>query len=109
MRFDNLFCTEIYERTSDGGKLFYNTQLNIESNICTYSPDLTKHYHEEADMLLILQAPDAARKGFVVKFYIYSPDTDVLVLVIDHYNGTGLSYFLHKNALNVFLTLNIKT
>ena len=68
-------------------KLGYSVtyDLQSQSNIDNYSPELFEHDHEKADTLLIVQAIDVGRNDPFTECYIYSPDTDVLVLLIHHY------------------------
>ena len=71
--------------TKVGARYSVAYDLQIQSNTDNYSPELLEHDHEEADTLLIVQAIDVARNDSFTECYIYSPDTDVLVLLIHHY------------------------
>ena len=73
------------EFTKLGARYSVTYDLQIQSNINNYSPELLEHDHEEADTLMIVQAIDVARNDPFTEWYIYSPDTDVLVLLIHHY------------------------
>lgn len=73
------------EFTKLGARYSVTYDLQSQSNIDNYSPELLEHDHEEADTLLIVQAIDVARNDPFTECYIYSPDTDVLVLLIHHY------------------------
>ena len=61
--------------------------------------------------MLILQAADVARKDPFAEYYIYSPDTDVLVLLIHRYqtlpqvgiNSTSLNYFFALESVQRLL------
>lgn len=56
-----------------------------ESNI--QDCELTNHDHEEADTLLILQANDVAKTDPFKECVVYSPDTDVFLLLIHFYQS----------------------
>ena len=73
------------EFTKLGARYSVTYDLQSQSNIDKYSPELLKHDHEEADTLLIVQAVDVARNDPFTECYIYSPDIDALVLLIHHY------------------------
>ena len=64
-----------------GARYSATYDLQSQSNIDNYSPELLEHDHEEADTLLIGQAIDVARNYPFTECYIYSPDTDMLVLL----------------------------
>ena len=61
--------------------------------------------------MLILQAANVARKDPFAEYYIYSPDTDVLVLLVHCYqmlpqvsiNSTGLNYFFAHESVQLLL------
>ena len=59
--------------------------LCSETNIAEYPDTLKTHDHEEADTLLILQAIDVATSDPFAECVIFSPDTDVFLLLI-HYS-----------------------
>ena len=59
--------------------------LQSESNMCSYTDEMKHHDHEEADTLLVLQAIDVARSDPFTECGIYSPDTDVFLLLV-HYS-----------------------
>ena len=80
-------------------------KLKSESNNDTYSPQLTKNDNEQADTLLKLLAAGAARTNPFTEYYIYSPDTDVLILLIHHYQM--LPQVSTQKCSMVVLTLNI--
>ena len=71
------------EFTKLGARYSVTYDLQSQSNIDNYSPELLEHDH--ADTLLVVQAIDVARNDPFTEYYIYSPDTDVLVLLIHHY------------------------
>ena len=56
------------------------------SNIVGCSNELQEHNHEEADTLIILHAVDTAKLNPVSECVVYSPDTDVFLLLIHHYS-----------------------
>ena len=103
------------EFTKLGARYSVTYDLQNQSNIDNYSPELLEHDHKEADTLLIVQAIDVARNDPFIKRYIYSPDTDVLVLLIHHYQmlpqvrtkSAGLLlffvyyFFLHRKVFAV--------
>ena len=43
------------------------------------------HDHEEADTLLLLHAADVSARNPFTELHIYSPDTDVFLLIIHKY------------------------
>ena len=55
-------------------------------NTVGYSNELQEHDHEEADTLLILHAVDTAKLNPFSKCVVYSPDTDVFLLLNYHYS-----------------------
>ena len=55
-------------------------------NAVGYSNELQEHDHEEADTLLILHAVDTAKLNPFSKCVVYSPDTDVFLLLNYHYS-----------------------
>ena len=55
---------------------------HIVSNQSTYLSSV-KHTHEEADTLIPLHVIDSTRQVSAVEVKVYSPDTDVYVLLID--------------------------
>ena len=57
------------------------------SNIESYPDEMKTHDHEEADTLLILQALDVAKRNPSTECVIYSPDTDVFLLLIYYYHS----------------------
>ena len=73
------------EFTKLGTRYSVTYDVQSQSNSDNYSPELLEHDHEEADTLLIVQAIDVARNDSFTECYIYSPDTDVFVLLIHHY------------------------
>ena len=103
------------EFTKLGARYSVTYDLQSQSNIDNYSPELLEHDHEEADTLLIVEAIDVARNDPFTECYIYSPDTDVLVLLIHHYQmlpqvrtkSAGLLlffvyyFFLHRKVFAV--------
>ena len=62
-----------------------------EANIDHLTNELLNHDHEEADTLLILHAIDIARNDVFNKCCIWSPDTDVFLLLVHHYESLPLS------------------
>ena len=58
--------------------------LQSETNIFDLEEDLKIHDHEEADTLLILHAINVARRDPFNECIVFSPDTDVFLLLI-HY------------------------
>ena len=58
--------------------------LQSESNIDTYADEMKHHDHEEADTLLVLQAIDVAQNDPFTECVIYSPDTDVFLLLVNY-------------------------
>ena len=58
--------------------------LQSESKIDTYADEMKHHDHREADTLLVLQAIDIARNDPFTECVIYSPDTDVFLLLVNY-------------------------
>ena len=56
-----------------------------KSNIHDFTEDMTVHDHEEADTLIVLHCLDVARRDPFAECIVYSPDTDVFLLLIYHY------------------------
>ena len=71
--------------TKLGARYSVTHDLQSQSNIDNYSAELLEHDLKKADTLLIVQAIDIARNDPFTECYIYSLDTDVLVLLIHHY------------------------
>ena len=69
--------------------------LCSESNIPAYPSSMMRHDHEEADTLLVLQAIDVAKNHPFTECIIYSPDTDVFLLLIHFYEKLPQVYFLY--------------
>ena len=59
--------------------------LISESNIDNDADDMKSHDHEEADTPLILQAIDVTKIDPFMECVVYSPDTDVFLLLV-HYS-----------------------
>ena len=57
------------------------------TNIVNSEVDLERHDHEEADTLLILHATEIAKRIPFSECVIYSPDTDVFLLLIYYYES----------------------
>jgi len=56
----------------------------VKSNNADFLPDDIKiHTHEEADTMIPLQVLDAVKESKVKAINVWSPSTDVLILVID--------------------------
>jgi len=55
------------------------------TNISDFSDDMRCHDHEEADTLLILHAIGVAKRNPFTECIIVSPDTDVFLLLLHHY------------------------
>ena len=53
-----------------------------DTNIPDFSMELMKHGHEEADTLLVLHTIDVAKQDLFAECYVFSPDTDVFLLLI---------------------------
>ena len=68
-----------------GKKYVVTHDLTSESNIVNYADDMKSHDHEEADTLLILQAINIAKTDPFTECVVYSPDTDVFLLLV-HYS-----------------------
>ena len=62
----------------------YDTKM--ETNIPNFNEELMVHDHEEADTALILNAIDVAQRTPFSHCIVYSPDTDVFLLLIYYYN-----------------------
>ena len=71
----------MYNRYNRYAVIYHNQCL---SNIPDFSPDLLHHNHEEADTLLILDWIDVATMDPFKEVAIFSPDTDVFLLLV-HY------------------------
>ena len=52
------------------------------TNIGDFAEDICTHDHEEADTLLILHAIDVAKRNPFSECFVYSPDTDVFLLLL---------------------------
>ena len=65
-------------------KKYVTHDLTSESNIANYADDMKSHDHEEADTLLILQAINVAKTDPFAESVVYSPNTDVFLLLV-HY------------------------
>ena len=57
-----------------------------ERYINATSGENTRHDHEEADTLLIIQSIDVAKDDPFTECVIFSPDTDVFLLLIHYFN-----------------------
>ena len=88
-----------------GARYSLTHKLKSESNNDTYSPQLTKNDHKEADTSAKLLAAGTARTDPFTEYYIYSPDTDVLILLIHHYQM--LPKVSTQKCSTFVLTLNI--
>ncbi len=61
-----------------------------------FHPDIAHHSHEEADTLIPLHVIDAARHGTGSReIDVVSPDTDVLILLMDMYSRIDIPCELH--------------
>ena len=60
--------------------------LVSESNICGYPEYMKAHDHEEADTLLVLQAIDVAKIDAFTEVVVFSPDTDVFLLLVHYFD-----------------------
>ena len=73
--------------------MMHDAFLKVYRIICAYQQHIVcnqdifltsvKHNHEEADTLIPLNVMDAVRQTSAVEVKVYSPDTDVYVLLID--------------------------
>ena len=57
-------------------------QTSCLTSIENYPPDLEYYNHEEADILIMLQAKNVADMYPNFEIYILSPDTDVFLIAI---------------------------
>ena len=55
------------------------------SNLEDFAQEMMTHDHEEADTLLLLHAADVSARNPFTELHIYSPDTDVFLLIIHKY------------------------
>ena len=58
-----------------------------KTNIHGFDVDLLEHYHEEADTLIILHALDVAKRDPFSSLTVFSPDTDVFLLLLYFYQS----------------------
>lgn len=80
-----------------------STNLVVVYGASTYSnkpnvfdPSLAEHSHEEADTLIPLHVLDASRNGGSIHdIHVYSPDTDVFVLLMDLFATNNIQGELH--------------
>ena len=73
--------------TGSGTNFVVTYDLCSETNLENYPIEMLQHDHEEADTLLILQAIDAAKTDPFRECIVYSPDTDVFLLLIYYYES----------------------
>ena len=57
------------------------------TNIEQFPEDMRQHDHEEADTLLVLHCWDIARHDPFTECTVYSPDTDVFLLLVHHFES----------------------
>jgi len=56
----------------------------VKSNNANFSPDDMKtHTHEESDTMIALHILDAVKESKVKAINVWSPDTDILILLMD--------------------------
>ena len=79
-------ASKAVEALSKEGKKFVVTyDTKSTTNIETSAVNLQTHDHEEADTLLILHSIEVAKRIPFCECTIYSPDTDVFLLLINYY------------------------
>jgi len=65
------------------------------STLADFSDNMKTHDHEEADTLLILHCFDIAKRDPFTTCTVYSPDTDVFLLLIYFYSSLPQSLVFH--------------
>ena len=58
-----------------------------DTNMIDFTEELRSHDHEEADTLLLLHAIDVAQKDPFRECIMFSPDTDVFLLLLHYYES----------------------
>lgn len=66
-----------------------------ESNIASFTDVIERHDHEEADTLLVLHCFDIAQRDPLTNCTVFSPDTDVFLLLIHFYPSLPQSLLFH--------------
>ena len=75
------------EALEEVGKRYVVTYDTLSKTNIDEFADLLKHDHEEADTLLVLQCWEIARQNPFTECIVYSPDTDVFLLLVHHFES----------------------
>ena len=78
------------------------------TNIPDFDIELMSHDHEEADTLLVLHAIDVAKRDLFTECYVFSPDTDVFLLLIYYCESLPLVTYFRTGRGSDERDINIK-
>ena len=78
-----------------------------ESNVGGFLDVMKTHDHEQADTFLILRCFNIARRDPFTKCTVYSPDTDVFLLLIHFYPSLPQSLLFHTGKGKYARNINI--
>ena len=81
----SLAAIKYFEKRSIGYVVVFDTKSI--SNLEGYSTTLATHDHEEADTLILLHALDVSSRDPFSKIDVFSPDTDVFLLLINKHDS----------------------
>ena len=105
-----IFLSKYCKREFQGSNIDFAVTYDqiTETNMDGFTEELKNHDHEEADTLLILHAIDVARKDIFTECYVYSPDTDVFLLLLHHYESLPLSTYFRTGKGEKERDINIR-
>ena len=101
-------ASKAIDQLSVGEKQFavtYNTMST--TNIEGLTIDLQLHDHEEADTLLILHSVEVAKRIPFCDCTVYSPDTDVFLLLIYYYQNLPMATKFRTGKGNALRDINV--
>ena len=104
------YLTEYTQQVLQDEGLNYSITHNLVTvtNIQDFHIGLKNHDHEEADTLLVLHAIDVAKQDLFTECYVFSPDTDVFLLLIYYCESLPLVTYFRTGRGSDERDINIK-
>ena len=105
-----IYLTECSQQALQDEGLNFSITHNLVTitNIRDFNMELKSHDHEEADTLLVLHAIDAAKHDIFTECYVFSPDTDVFLLLIYYCESLPLATYFRTGRGFDERDINIK-
>ena len=104
------YLTEYTQQVLQDEGLNYSITHNLVTvtNIQDFHIGLKNHDHEEADTLLVLHAIDVAKQDLFTECYVFSPGTDVFLLLIYYCESLPLVTYFRTRRGSDERDINIK-